>query len=210
MRRSEAQNHSVIPATGLLPALLLIGLRCFLHVFFSLQLFADELPHLLSLIRVVLFICVRVTVALDLLAWLKEESEIRKSERRMTRMELNVAPKVLTYLVCIFGRLLLFFPFKRRIRVKTRKYGGSLMQAKAFIAYLLTAGTELSLGSSFRRSWLLLLFPFSVWRNTAKTSAKIIYYAALLCECVIIFSKIDWILIENYYLSYSHIIEQIF
>lgn len=174
MRRSEAQNHSVIPATGLLPALLLIGLRRFLHVSFSLQLFADELPHLLSLIRVVLLICVRVTVniALDLLAWLREESETWKSERKMTRMELNAAPKVLTYLVCIFGRLLLFFPFKRRIRVKTRKYGGLLMQAKAFIAYLLTAGTELSRGSSFRRSWLLLLFPFNVWWNTAKTSAK--------------------------------------
>lgn len=70
MRRSEGQNNGVIPAAGLLPTLVLTGLRRFLCVFFFLQLFADELPHLLSLIRVVLFICVRVTVniALDLLA----------------------------------------------------------------------------------------------------------------------------------------------
>lgn len=36
--------------------------------------------------------------------------------------------------------------------------------------YLSTAGTELSLGSSFKRSWLLLLFPLNVYLKNAQTT----------------------------------------
>ena len=66
-----------------------------------------------------------------------------------------------TYLSWI-AWFLLFLPIIAELWVFVRKRQEYQMKTKMFRTYLVTAGTELSLGSSFKRSWLLLLFPFSV------------------------------------------------
>lgn len=74
----EQKLDAVIPATGLLPSLLLTGLCRFLCAFFFLQFFADELSHLLPPIRVILLICIRVIIkiTIGLIVGLEEHVDI--------------------------------------------------------------------------------------------------------------------------------------
>lgn len=62
------ESGGIVPAVGLLPSLVRAKLRRLLCAFFPLQLFADELPHPLSLVRVILHLLVAIDVAIDVLA----------------------------------------------------------------------------------------------------------------------------------------------
>lgn len=93
----------VVPAARLSPSLLLLaGLRRFLAAFFLLELLADELSHLLSLLRVVLFIRVLVVfdVAFDFFVRLEENINLpsEKIDCRSFRSIFNVTSVILPQL----------------------------------------------------------------------------------------------------------------
>lgn len=168
------RNHSVVPAARLLSSLVLVEIRRFLCSFVFLQLLTDELSHLLSLLWVALFVCIHVVVVdipLNLIVRL-EEPDKTYNQRKATliRLLFFFFTARLTHLSCFSWCSLLLFPLyglEYRLMLDREKDCVQrriveLLSSLIICTYLSTAGTELSLGSSFRRSWLLLLFPLNV------------------------------------------------